>query len=32
VFGEGKDGRQLLGRILIDQGADPLAFEAPPRL
>jgi YidC/Oxa1 family membrane protein insertase len=29
VFGEGKDGRQLLGRILIDQGADPLAFEAP---
>ena len=30
VFGEGKDGRQLLGRILVDRGADPEVFDAPP--
>lgn len=30
TFGEGKDGRHLLGRILIDRpGADPDAYEAP---
>ncbi|MFI5007925.1 MAG: membrane protein insertase YidC, partial [Solirubrobacterales bacterium] len=30
TFGEGKDGRHLLGRILIDRpGADPEAHDAP---
>jgi YidC/Oxa1 family membrane protein insertase len=29
VFGEGKDGRHLLGRILVDRGSDPEAFDAP---
>ncbi len=30
TFGEGKDGRHLLGRILVDRpGADPDAYEAP---
>ena len=31
TFGEGTDGRHLLGRILVDRpGADPEAHEAPP--
>lgn len=30
TFGEGKDGRRLLGRILVDRpGADPEAHDAP---
>ena len=30
TFGEGKDGRHLLGRILVDRpGADPEAHDAP---
>jgi YidC/Oxa1 family membrane protein insertase len=29
VFGEGKDGRHLLGRILIDRDSDPEVYEAP---
>jgi YidC/Oxa1 family membrane protein insertase len=30
TFGEGKDGRHLLGRILIDRpGADPEVYDAP---